>query len=584
MVEAATAEKIVEESPQSITPDKVRVWPLAMVAAIQIGVIVFWLMPSMNNLVRFVAMMAGPLACSVAFAAMTVFASRLGFKRGALIVLAIAVMAAIVGLTAAHRSGLLAWILGVPLAMVLTTVGLGLGGRASSNKPVQLAIALSAIGWLTIATARLDGFDGAYMPEMSFRWSPSAEDRLMQELANETPVAADSLGDWTATTAGWSGFRGPNRDSRVVEELPKLNWETQPPKEIWRRPVGPAWSSMAVIADRVFTQEQRGEQEAITCYDAKTGDLIWSHEEASRFEEVVSGAGPRATPTVSGDRVFAAGARGIVVALSAKDGSLLWRRDFMEEYGVSAPMWGFSASPLVVDGLVIAFAGASGDNGLIALDADSGENVWSVPTPNSNYGSAQLVTLGGEKQIVFVEPGFVRGLTIQTGEELWRSDVIEPRDFPMVQPQQISDSALIVTTGDGKRSVRIDITKDNSWKATKVWDSRYLKPSYNDFIFYKGALYGFDKQIFACINAEDGKRHWKNGRYGFGQAILLEAAGQIVVVAESGELILLDANTKGLKEVGRVDAMSSKTWNHPAVDSGVLFVRNAEEMVAYRLR
>ena len=127
------------------------------------------------------------------------------------------------------------------------------------------------------------------------------------------------------------------------------------------------------------------------------------------------------------------------------------------------------------------------------------------------------------------------------------------------------------------------MTHGDSWAAKKDWQSRYLKPSFNDFVSYEGALYGFDKQIFASIDAATGERNWKAGRYGFGQAILLEQTGQIVVAAESGELVLLNANAKELTEAGRVSAMSAKTWNHPAVNGGRLFVRNAEEMVCYDL-
>ncbi|MFK7821936.1 MAG: PQQ-binding-like beta-propeller repeat protein [Planctomycetaceae bacterium] len=584
MESAMESEASQAESSQPGTVQKLRMWPLALIAAIQLGIIVFWLLPQMNNMIRFVAMMAGPLICGGTFALLLMFAARLGFKRGALVVLATVVLAAVVGATAAPRSGIAAWMLGVPLSMVLTVVGFWVSGSMSSTKSVRTAILLSAVGWAFLAMLRLDGFDGAYMPELSWRWSPSAEQRVMEKLANESPVAADTVAQWVPSTTGWTGFRGPNRDSRVTEKLSRQDWNTQPPEEVWRRPVGPGWSSMAVVSGRLFTQEQRGEKEAVTCYNAVDGKLIWSHEEESRFEEVVSGAGPRATPTVVNNRVYTVGAKAILLGLNASDGTVVWRRDLMKDYGSTLPIWGFSASPLVVDGKVVAFVGGSGDNGLMAFDADTGEEVWSMPTANGNYGSAQLVNFAGERHIAFTEPSFVKGLSIDSGEELWQAEVLDPRDFPMVQPQQIDDSHLVVTTGDGKDSVCVEVTKSDSWNAKQVWKTRYLKPSYNDFLYHDGALYGFDKQIFACINAETGERFWKKGRYGFGQAILLQSTSQIVVQAESGKLVLIDASTKQLNEVGTIDAMSAKTWNHPAIDSGMLFVRNAEEMVCYKLK
>jgi len=274
----------------------------------------------------------------------------------------------------------------------------------------------------------------------------------------------------------------------------------------------------------------------------------------------------------------------MLTALDGRDGSLIWQKDLMTEYNSQLPIWGYSASPLVVDDLVIAFAGGEGDAGLLALDRLSGEVVWSTPSPNSNYGSAQLAVLDGQPQVIFVEPKAVRGLSLTTGEELWRSEVVEERSFPMVQPQQVSDSSLSVTTGDGKNVVRVDVQlSGDKWNTSVSWESRYLKPSYNDFVFSGKSLFGFDKQIFACIDVETGERRWKNGRYGFGQALLLDSCGQIVVVAESGRLVLLDADATQWTEMGKVEAMSAKTWNHPAFHNGLLYVRNAEEMVCYQL-
>lgn len=560
----------------------VRVWPMAIIASAQAALVVFWLTPSINNFVRFAVMMAGPLACTLLYAALMIFASRMQKKNAALAILLIAAMGVVTGVTAAHRSGIGAWILGIPLTLVLCTVGLWLARRRESSARLKTVLSLTTAGWLLMALTRIDGIDGQYMPEMSWRWQPTAEDRLLQELKN-TQFAQNQDG-WTQTEPGWSGFRGPERNSRVTTAIGRQDWKTNPPKEIWRRRVGPGWSSMAVTSGRLFTQEQRGADEAVTCYDARSGEPVWTHLEEARFEEVVSGAGPRATPTIVDGVVYSCGARAILTALDGNDGSIIWRKDLMKEYNGQLPIWGFSSSPLVTDGMVIAFAGGEGTGGLIAFDQASGDELWSVPSPNSNYGSAQLATLCGEQQIVFVEPKAVRGLELSSGKELWRSEVVEERSFPMVQPQQVSDNSLVVTTGDGKDVVRVKLSLTaGNWSSEVLWQSRYLKPSYNDFVHSGDSLFGFDKQIFACIDAETGKRRWKNGRYGFGQALLLDASDQIIVVAESGRIVLLEADAERHTESGSIDAMTGKTWNHPAFDNGMLYVRNAEEMVCFEL-
>ncbi|MDB4786329.1 PQQ-binding-like beta-propeller repeat protein [Planctomycetaceae bacterium] len=226
------------------------------------------------------------------------------------------------------------------------------------------------------------------------------------------------------------------------------------------------------------------------------------------------------------------------------------------------------------------FEYTGGGVGVLDYDLDGWPDLYM--TQGSNEGPTADST-ESEQQIVFVEPGFVRGLEIDTGNDIWRADVIDGRDFPMIQPQQIDESSLIVATGDGKGVVRLDIEKKGAWSVQKNWQSRTLKPSFNDFLYLNGFMYGFDKQIFACIDASTGERRWKNGRFGFGQAILLESTAQLIVASEFGELVLLDADPKKFTERGRVAAMSSKTWNHPALDSGRLYVRNSEEMVCYLL-
>ena len=575
------AEESTSSQPAS-APQPLTIWPIVVIAALHAALVVFWLTPSINNFIRFVAMMAGPLVFTLMFAISLLLLRGMRKSHALVLIVAMAGMGVVTGLTAAHRSGIGAWILGVPLCLILCTVGLALSRTSTAAARNRRVLMITAAGWLLMGLTRIDGIDGQYMPEMSWRWQATAEERLLTEL-EDSPLTT-AAADWVQTEDGWSGFRGPDRNAKVTETITRQDWDAQPPTEVWRRRVGPGWSSMAVTSGRLFTQEQRGDDEATTCYDALTGEPLWVHLETARFEEVVSGAGPRGTPTVAQGTVYSCGARGILTALDGRDGRLIWRKDLMTEYSSQLPIWGYSASPLVVDDLVIAFAGGEGDAGLLALDRLTGDVVWSTPSPNSNYGSAQLATLDGVQQVIFVEPKAVRGLDLTSGAELWRSEVVEERSFPMVQPQQVSDTSLIVTTGDGKNVVRVDVQQSGgAWETTVGWESRYLKPSYNDFVAFGPSLFGFDKQIFACIDVETGERRWKNGRYGFGQALLLDACGQIVVVAESGRLVLLDADENQWTEMGAVEAMSAKTWNHPAFLNGLLYVRNAEEMVCYRL-
>src|SRR5262249_21177416 len=262
------------------------------------------------------------------------------------------------------------------------------------------------LAWGSFALLRVDGLDSGLHATVRWRWTPSPEDLFLSEhpagaRVHTTVVAAAA---WVASRGrdDGTGFRGRERDGVLRGVRIATDWEANPPRLRWRRRVGPAWSSLVVLGDRLFTQEQRGDQEAVVCYDAATGRQLWLHGDAARFSESVSGAGPRATPTYADGRVYTLGATGLLNCLDAATGSRLWRRDVAAEAGAKLPMWGFSGSPLVTRGLVVVYAGGEGGKGLLAYRAASGEPVWAAPAGGSSYSSPQRTALGGAEQILML--------------------------------------------------------------------------------------------------------------------------------------------------------------------------------------
>jgi len=379
--------------------------------------------------------------------------------------------------------------------------------------------------------------------------------------------------------AEWPGFRGPDRDGVVSGVRIETDWSRSPPVELWRRPVGPGWSSFAVSGALLYTQEQRADDELVACYQMTNGEPVWRHRDAVRFWESNAGPGPRATPTLSNGRVYAFGATGILNALEAGNGVVVWSRNVASDSETKVPGWGFASSPLVVgDVVIIAAAGK-----LVAYDIANGKPRWFGPAHGGSYSSPHRFAADGVTQVLLLSEAGLTSVAPTNGAVLWE------HAWPgvtIIQPTVISDGDLLTTTagptgGLGMR--RLTVTHGPAgWSVTERWTSSGLKPYFNDLVVHKGHAYGFDGSILACINLEDGARRWKGGRYGNGQLVLLADQDVLLVLSEQGELALVGATPDQFKELARFPAIKSKTWNHPVMVGNVLLVRNGEEMAAFR--
>jgi outer membrane protein assembly factor BamB len=379
----------------------------------------------------------------------------------------------------------------------------------------------------------------------------------------------------------WPGFRGPDRDGVVRGVGIDTDWSASPPVEIWRRPIGPGWSSFAVDGDVLYTQEQRGEEEIVAAYRVSTGRPVWTHRDVARFWESNGGAGPRGTPTLDQGRVYALGATGILNALDAADGRLLWSRNVGDDSRVSVPDWGFSASPLLAGDVVIVAAAGT----MAAYDATTGEPRWVGPRGGAGYSSPHLVTIGGVPQVVLLDAQGATSVAPEDGARLWDFEVTSSAmSAPIVQPAVTADGDLLVGDGQARGLYRIAVADEpGGWAVTQRWMSTGLKSYFNDFVVHKGHAFGFDGSILACIDLVDGRRTWKGGRYGNGQLVLLADQDLLLVISEHGDLALVSATPEAFTELARMPGIEGKTWNHPVVTGDILLVRNGEEMAAFRL-
>jgi outer membrane protein assembly factor BamB len=469
-----------------------------------------------------------------------------------------------------------------------------------SRRASMVATILLACGvW---ALLRTDGVTGGGAAQLAWRWSKTPEERLLAQAVKEpaaptatvpaaipatppaipaTPAARPAPTTAAEAGADWPGFRGPHRDGIIPGVRIETDWSASPPVELWRRPIGPGWSSFAVRGDLFYTQEQRGDDEVVSCYNATTGKPVWTHRDAVRFWESNGGAGPRATPTLSNGRVYTFGATGILNALDAGSGAVVWSRNAATDADTKVPIWGFASSPLVVDDVVI--VAASGR--LVAYDRATGHRRWLGPEHGGGYSSPHLLTIGGVAQVLLMSGAGAISVSPGDGTMLWEHPW--PSGVGIVQPALASDGDVLIsvgaaTGGTGMRLIGI-AHGAGGWTVEERWTSAGLKPYFNDFAVHGGHAFGFDGSILACIDLKDGKRKWKGGRYGYGQLVLLPDQDLLLVLSEEGELALVGAADDQFRELARFPAIEGKTWNHPVLTGDVLLVRNGQEMAAFRL-
>lgn len=447
--------------------------------------------------------------------------------------------------------------------------------------PVQrwIAAAIMLLGAGGFALFRVEGLGGAFLPVLSFRWSPVSEVR-----SSEWPPLAEAGTASLPTEPGpgdWPGFRGPSRDNHVTGTVFSTDWST-PPQQVWRQRIGLGWSSFTVIGGYVFTQEQRDEWELVTCYRLDTGENVWANRIETRHEDPM-GSGPRATPLFDRGNLYTVGATGILQCLDAATGNTLWRKDLREDFNVKFPNWGFSGSPLALGSLIIVGTGGSDEKSLIALQGATGEIVWSAGNASNGYSSPHFARLAGVPQILMLNDDGLKSIDPETGGMLWEHIWKVSTNPRCVQPLLVGDNSVMMGTAGtlGSRLLRV-ARQDTGWNIEEEWSTRRFRPYFNDAVMHKGNCYGFDGDRLACIDLETGGRVWEGKRYG-GQLLLIVEMDLLLVLSEKGEVALVEATPERFNEVALFQALSGKTWNHPVVAHGKLLVRNAEEVACFAL-
>jgi outer membrane protein assembly factor BamB len=503
------------------------------------------------------------------------------------------------------------------MALVVLTLLLWLLFASRLPRRVRLAalgvvVALAVLGK---ALFRIRGVTGDVVPILEPRWArndapplpgPRAEDQAPASPAEATepapggeagtkPAALEPGSSPAASVPGgaqapafahlvrdYPQFLGPRRDGTLPDLHLARDWTGRPPRRLWRQRIGAGWSAFAVAGTLAVTQEQRGDEEYVVAYDLATGKPRWSHGDKARYETIIAGIGPRATPTIVDGRVYTLGGTGILNALDLSTGRRLWMHQVVEEAGAKVPDWGKSCSPLVAGGRVIVSAGGAGGRSLVAYDAGTGAKAWSGGSDRSGYSSPVLATIAGRPQVLIFNQASVSAHDPETGAVLW--DHAFPAEQPNVaQPVPLPGNRVLLSAGYGIGAKLYEIaTKDDGGlEARVVWESPRLKSKFANMVVHGGFVFGLDDGVLTCIDPATGERRWKGGRYGHGQILLV--GDLLLVQTEEGELALVEAVPEGHREIARFRILDGKTWNTPALAGSVLLVRNDQEAAAYEL-
>lgn len=558
----------------------IRMWPaVAIVVAYYVTLIVSLSMPTLMG--NMIGVVLAPMAIGLLLPIWWLTASRAAIRERLIgAVLYAGVLVWVVKSQPANGERLLQ--IASPVLVTSIVLTLLVTGRLPWQVRRWTVVVVMLLCAIFFPLLRVVSVGGNLEPILAWRWSPSSEDLIAQARSKssagpgEKAVLPPQIGP-----LDWPAFRGPARDGRLFGTRFSTDWTARPPKELWRRPVGLGFSAFTVVGNYIFTQEQRHADEFVVCYRADSGAEVWLNHVTARFDDA-TGSGPRATPTYEDGKLYTLGATGVLQCLDAASGDVLWKRSLTEDAHAERPQWGFASSPLITGNLAVVFAGGKGGKGVIAYDRTSGNIVWSAGDGTHGYSSAQLAAIDGVSQMLMVSNFGVQSFVPETGALLWEHRWEVKMNPRVVQPL-VTEASVLIGTAEGKGTRQLQLARaDDHWNVQEKWTTRSFRPYFNDYVYDKGCCYGFDGNMLCCMDAATGENRWKGPKLG-GQVLLLADMEVLLVLSESGDVVLVKAAPDAFHEIARFKALTGKTWNHPVVARGKLFVRNDSEAACYEL-
>ncbi len=375
----------------------------------------------------------------------------------------------------------------------------------------------------------------------------------------------------------WPQWRGPNRDGISSETGLLKTWPASGPKVLWRAGSGEGYSGIVVSQGRGFTSYGVGNNEVVVAFEASTGKELWRATIDDKFEND-QGNGPRSTPTVEGEMLFALSAQSHLVALSVKDGKKIWEHDLRAEYGARIPRWGVSTVPLVEGNMLLVDVGGKTGHSVMAFNKTNGAVIWKSETDVPGYSAPIAVTVNGMRKILAFTGTALVGLAANDGRSLWRYAWETEYDVNAATPVFIAPDKVFIASDYGKGSALLQMQTNNGKAGVReVWRSREMKNHFSSSVLYQNHLYGFDDAFLTCLDLATGAPKWQ--QRGFNKGSLLLADGHLVVLGERGNLALVEASPASYREKANVQILNGRCWTMPTLANGKLYLRNQSAML-----
>jgi len=408
-------------------------------------------------------------------------------------------------------------------------------------------------------------------------------DPVQQNDAKVQELAQQSLGESAAPMSDWPQWRGPNRDGvALVERL--ADWPSDGPARIWEKPAGEGPAGVVIAKGRLFTMVREDDRESVVCWNAATGSEIWRYSYLCAYANEY-GSGPRSTPTVDGDFLYAVGASGMMHCLKAfgNQAEIVWTKDLALTFGAAVPKWGCSFSPLVEGDRVFIQPGGPAGNALAALDKRTGEIVWKKHDDEPSYSSPIAATFHGERQILFFTASRLISVEPGSGEKLWDYAWPSDQQCNIATPIVVQDYVFI-SSAHGRGCAVLHVEKhDGQWQPVLVYNHRRMRNHFSTCVRNRDHLYGFDQDMLACMNFRTGEICWKER--GFGKGSLILAGAHLLVLGENGKAALLEASPDGYREKASFTfSTSGRCWSLPAIADGRLYLRDQAKIVCFDLK